>query len=205
MTYSKYDNKVKDDSDAFGESEKSFSNSLKPHRNFAIILLIATVIAVFVNFLPVIHFKPVSEVRPLTQNQLLSKSRTLFQRPGKKAEEPVEEAPKVIYFKARPSADPTPPPAITSFKLFSYGRELGTDGFTTYTGDRPVVLSLEIVPFMSHPPVEWSVSDETAATLSVSNDRKQCEFSALKGIGKIELTVSCNEAVMVIPVYLWDK
>ena len=66
------------------------------------------------------------------------------------------------------------------------------------------MLSLEIVPYMSHPPVDWSVSDDTAASLTVSNDKKQCEFSALRDAGRIELTVRCSEAEIVMPVYVWE-
>lgn len=185
------------------ETDDALRSSRKPLRTGAILLLIATVLAVFVNFMPLISFEAILHPRPLPRLGTLSQYRTLLQRPVRKTEEPVEETPKVIYFQARPSAEPTPPPPITGFRLTAYGRELGADGFTTFVGDKPVVLSLEIVPYMSHPPVDWSVSDETAASLTVSNDKKQCEFSALRDAGRIELTVRCSEAEIVMPVYVW--
>ena len=196
MTYSNNDSSVKTGS-AREEDGACIQRSLKPIKVYAVILVIATVIAVFINFMPVIQFNP-PQLKPLSQ------SKPAFQWPFQKAEESVEEAPKVIYIQARPSAEPTPPPAIISFKLITYGRELDADGFTTYVGDKPVVLTVEMAPFMSHPPIDWSVSDDTAASLSISNDRKQCEFSALRDAGKIELTVRCNEAEIVIPVYVWE-
>ena len=183
-----------------GETEEdSLQSSRKLLRVFGVLLAVATAAAVFINFLPVISFRPISLPDSASPAALISRLSS------RKVEEPVEEEPKVIYFQARPSAEPTPPPAITSFKLFSYGRELGPDGFTTYVEDKPVVLTLEIVPFMSHPPVEWTVSDEEAASLTVSNDKKSCEFAALKDAGKIELTVRCNDAEITMPVYLWSN
>ena len=56
-------------------------------------------------------------------------------------------------------------------------KERDSNSRTIDVDDRPVVLSVEMVPYMSHPPVDWSVSDDTAASLSVSSDNKQCEFS----------------------------
>ena len=198
MTYSTNSRRAKAGNIAAEKNEIILQSSLKPHRNFAILLVIATVIAVFILLLPLFQLKQLPKPKPLSQYK------PLFHWQFKKAEEPAEEAPKVIYIQARPSAEPTPAPPITSFKLITYGRELDSDGFTTYVGDKPVVLSVEMVPYMSHPPIEWSVSDDTAVSLSISSDRKQCEFSALRDAGKIELTVSCNEAEIVIPVYVWD-
>ena len=199
MSYTRFDNKDNTGSAREKPDEDAIQNSLKPHKSFALILLIATIVAVFINFLPIIRFKPI------TIPDSLSVSNIISQWQSKRIEEPVEETPKVIYFQARPSVEPTPPRPITSFKLLTYGRELGPDGFTTYVDDKPVVLSVEMVPFMSHPPVTWSVSDDTAASLTVSNDKKQCEFSALRDAGRIELTVSCNEAEIIIPVYVWSR
>ena len=198
MSYSSSENKTKPGS-APKKEDDSLKSSLKPLNVFAVILAIATVIAVFINFLPLIQFRPVTLPDSFSPSELLSQWRS------RKTEEPVEETPKVIYFQARPSVEPTPTPAITSFRLFAYGRELGPDGFTTYVEDKPVVISLEMLPFMSHPPVSWSVSDGEAASLSVSKDGKSCEFAALKSAGKIELTVSCNEAEITMPVYLWSR
>ena len=199
MAYFGSDSRAKTDNARETEEEAFLRGSLKPLKIGAAVLIAATVIAVFLNFLPVISF------RPITKPAFLNQPKALLQWRSRQAEEPEEETPKVIYFQARPSAEPTPPPAITSFKLFAYGRELGPDGFTTYVEDKPVVLTLEMVPFMSHPPVEWTVSDEEAASLTVSNDKKSCEFAALKSAGKIELTVRCNDAEIVMPVYLWSN
>ena len=200
MTYNGSDSRAKADIARKTEEDDQLLRSLKPLKTGAAVLIAATLIAVFLNFLPVISFRPLAVPRFLTQPKA-----ALLQWQSSKAEEPVEETPKVIYFQARPSAEPTPPPAITGFRLSAYGRELGPDGFTTYVEDKPVVLTLEIIPFMSHPPVEWIVSDEEAASLTVSNDKKSCEFAALKSAGKIDLTVRCNEAEIVMPVYLWSN
>ena len=199
MAYSRHDSRAEAGRAGAKENEESLQSSLKPLKAFAVVLAIVTVLATIINFNSLIHFK-VSALPEFFAQPL-----SIFQWHRGEPEEPDEETPKVIYIQARPSAEPTPTPAITSFKLLTYGRELGPDGFTTYVDDRPVVLSVEMVPYMSHPPVDWSVSDDTAASLSVSSDNKQCEFSALRDAGKIELTVSCNEAKIVIPVYLWEK
>ena len=98
-----------------------------------------------------------------------------------KPAEVVQETPKVTHIPARPSMAPTPVPDITSFKLFTYGRELDADGFTAYVGDKPVTLSVEIVPFMSHPPVNWEISDSESARLTISDDRKTNRSFALVG------------------------
>ena len=199
MAYRQDHGSLKAERGSLAEDEAFLRESRKPHKVYALVLAAATVIAVFILFLPVIHFGPLPRPKPL------SEYKTLLPWQGKTAEEPVEEAPKVIYFQARPSAEPTPPPAITGFRVLSFGRELGEDGFTTYVGDKPVTLTLEIVPFMSHPPVSWTVSDDTAASLSVSSDCKKCEFTALRNAGRIELRISCNEAEIVMPVYVWER
>ena len=103
-----------------------------------------------------------------------------------------EPASKVIVVPARPSTAPTPTPAIGSLRLYAAGGELGEDGFT-------------MEPKLTRPPIYWSVSDDKAATLTVSDDRTSCKFSAIKPVGKIELTVSCYGTETVIPVYLWNR
>ena len=52
---------------------------------------------------------------------------------------------------------------------------------------------------------EEPASKVKAATLTVSDDRTSCKFSAIKPVGKIELTVSCYGTETVIPVYLWNR
>lgn len=116
-----------------------------------------------------------------------------------------EASPKVTVIPARPPATPTPTPTVSSLKVVTYGRELDTDGFTTYVGDKPIVLSVVVEPEMKHPPVFWSVSDSPSVLLNVSDDRMSCEFSALKPSGKIELIVSCYGAEAIFPVYLWER
>ena len=145
MTYSGADSRAKADIARKTEEDDQLLRSLKPLKTGAAVLIAATLIAVFLNFLPVISFRPLAVPRFLTQPKT-----ALLQWQNSKSEEPVEETPKVIYFQARPSAEPTPPPAITGFRLSAYGRELGPDGFTTYVEDKPVVLTLEIVCFFKH-------------------------------------------------------
>lgn len=122
-----------------------------------------------------------------------------------KTEEAAAETPKVIYIAARPSAEPTATPTVTGIKVSTFGAELTSDGFTTYVGDKAVVLSATIEPSVKHPPVFWSVSDPESASLAVSDDRMSCEFTALKPSGKNELIVSCYGAEVKFPVYLWKR
>ena len=162
------------------EDERSLI--LKPAETGAVLLIVAVIFATALMFFPVIRVKAASE--PM---------------------ETVPDTPKITYIPARPSAEPTPEPVISSLKLLAYGRELNSDGFTAYVGDKPVTLTVELIPFQSHPPVNWEVSNSESAGLTVSDDRKSCEFTPLKSSGKIELTVSCYGAEMVIPVYVWEK
>ena len=119
--------------------------------------------------------------------------------------ETVETTPRVTVIPARPSAAPTATPTITGMKLLTYGTELTEDGFTTYVGDKAVVLTLKLEPEMKRPPVYWSVSDSESASLVVGEDRTSCEFTALKPTGKNSLTVTCYGAELTIPVYLWQR
>ena len=166
---------------AHGRSTKSIEQDpLKWANSFAIVLAVATMFAIAVNFLSVYYRN----------------------RPAEALEEPES---KIIYIAARPSAEPTPPPVINSMKLYACGGELGEDGFTMYVEDRPIEITLVMEPKMLRPPVYWSVSDDKAASLTVSDERTSCKFSALKPAGKIELTVRCYEEERVIPVYLWER
>lgn len=163
--------------------EKSMEeNPLLWTRSFALMLVIATVIAIALNFL------------------------TLYQR--ERANEILLEEPdsKVIVIQARPSTGPSPTPTINSLRLFAGGGELGADGFTTYVEDRPIEITVEIEPTMiRRPPIYWSVSDEKAALLTINDDGTSCKFSALKPVGKTELTVRCYGEEVTIPVYLWER
>ena len=113
--------------------------------------------------------------------------------------------PKVTIIPARPSSSPTPTPTVSSIRLYAYGQELSADGFTAYVGDKPLTLSVKLEPDLTRPPVFWSISDSASASLTVSDDRFSCEFTALKPSGKNELIVSCYGAESVIPVYLWER
>ncbi len=156
-------------------------NPLRWARSFAIMLAVATAVAIALNFL------------------------SLYQR--EKAKEVIKEEPasKVIVLQARPSTAATPTPAISSIRLYAAGGELGEDGFTMYVEDRPIEITAVMEPKLIRPPIYWSVSDEKAAKLTVSDDRTSCKFSAIKPAGKIELTVSCYGTETVIPVYLWNR
>ncbi len=151
-------------------------NPLQWTRSFAIMLAAATVIAIALNFLSLYYREKKDEV--LTE----------------------EPASKVIVVPARPSTAPTP-----SLRLYAAGSELGEDGFTMYVEDRPLEITAVMEPKLTRPPIYWSVSDDKAATLTVSDDRTSCKFSAIKPAGKIELTVSCYGTETVIPVYLWNR
>ena len=162
--------------------QDSMEKSIRRARNGAILLAAAVLIAVLVNFVP------------------------SFRLPAlHRAEEAVEETPKVTYIAARPSVEPTPTPTITGLKVSTYGTELTADGFTTYVGDKAVVLTAAVEPYLSHPPITWSVSDTECAALAIGDDRTKCEFRALKPAGKKELTVSCYGAEVTFPVYLWER
>ncbi len=72
-------------------------------------------------------------------------------------------------------------------------------------GDNPILLTIELDPSITRPPVSWNMSDRESASLSVSEDRMSCEFSALKPSGKNELTISCYGTEVLFPVYLWER
>jgi hypothetical protein len=167
--------------DGPGGERKAEENPLQWTRSFAIMLAAATVIAIALNFLSLYYREKKDEV--LTE----------------------EPASKVIVVPARPSTAPTPTPAIGSLRLYAAGGELGEDGFTMYVEDRPLEITAVMEPKLTRPPIYWSVSDDKAATLTVSDDRTSCKFSAIKPAGKIELTVSCYGTETVIPVYLWNR
>ena len=122
-----------------------------------------------------------------------------------KHEETVLETPKITFIPARPSVEPTGDPIINSMRLYAFGGEITSDGFTAYVGDKPITLSVELEPKYTHPPVYWSVSDTNAARLAVSDDRLSCEFTVLKSAGKTELTIRCYGMETVFPVYLWER
>ena len=127
-------------------------------------------------------------------------------KPAEPAEEtPIQVAQVQVIASAAPTVTPAATPTITDIKLIAYGRELTGDGFTLYVGDKPVDLYVDIEPDLSNPPVYWSVSNEDAASLTVSTDRMSCSFAALKPVGKIELRVRCYGTELVMPVYLWER
>ena len=115
-----------------------------------------------------------------------------------------EPTSKVIVVPAR-TPGPVNTPTVSALHLYAAGGELGADGFTCYVGDRPLKLNLEIEPKLIHPPVYWSLSDPEAASLSIGDNGLSCSFNPVKPSGKIELTVKCYGAELVIPVYLWNK
>ena len=162
--------------------QDSTEKSIRRARNGAILLIVAVFVAALVTFVPSFRLPSVHG-----------------------DEETVGEEPKVTYIAARPSVEPTPTPTVTSLKVSTFGTELTADGFTTYVGDRAVVLSATVEPFISHPPIVWSVSDTESASLVVSDDRTKCEFNALKPAGKKDLTVSCYGAEVTFPVFLWER
>ncbi|MBR4474936.1 MAG: hypothetical protein IKS55_15040 [Oscillospiraceae bacterium] len=164
-----------------GSAPEAELNPMKWVKTGYILLAVATLVAILLNFL------------------------TLYL--AKKAAEPaVEEAPsKVTYIQARPPSTPAPTPTISSLRLYAGGGELTADGFTTYVEDRPIEITVVTEPKITRPPVYWSLSDEKAASLTISDDRTSCKFTALKPVGKTELTVSCYGAEMTIPVYLWER
>ena len=163
-----------------GRAAEAEINPIKWAKTGFILLGIATFVAVLLNFMP------------------------LFQ--ARKAAVSMEEtAPKVTVIQARPPSTPAPTPTIERIGMFACGAELTADGFTTYVEDRPVEISVLLEPKQSRPPVYWSVSDEKAASLAISDDGMTCRFTALKPAGKIEMSVRCYGAEMTIPVYLWER
>lgn len=104
-----------------------------------------------------------------------------------------------------PPPTPRPTPTVNGIQVYAFGRELDADGFTAYVGDRPFMLFIALDPALPHPVVDWSMSDNDSASLTVSSDGMSCEFSALKPSGRNELTVRCYGAETVIPVFLWER
>ncbi len=161
---------------------KEAKRILRPAKVGAVLIVIAVLAASLVNFLT-IHRAEAAQA----------------------AAEAAEAKPMVTVIPARPSTAPTPTPTVNSIRLYAYGMELTSDGFTSYVGDRAVKISAELDPELKHPPVIWRMSDSSSAALSVSEDRLSCEFTARKPSGKNELIVSCYGTETVIPVYLWER
>ena len=121
--------------------------------------------------------------------------------------------------KPEPTPAPTPEPTvtateapaqptvipITAIRLYAYGRELTQDGFTLYVGDQPVELTAVVEPAEITAPVGWTLDDMEAAALEVSSDGRTCKITALKPVGRNELTVICQNLYTSMPVFLWDK
>ena len=119
----------------------------------------------------------------------------------------VEVAVEEVVETPEPTIPPTPrpTPTVSSVQVYAFGRELDSDGFTAYVGDKPFMLYAVIDPAVQRPVIDWSMSDSDSASLTVSSDGMSCEFSALKPSGRNELTVRCYGAETVIPVYLWER
>lgn len=100
---------------------------------------------------------------------------------------------------------PTPMPEVTAIRIYAFGRQLDDGGITLYVGDKPVELHLDIEPAGLNLPIEWSFSNEEAASLDVSSDGMICTITALEPKGKNELQVTCNNLYTSIPVYLWER
>ena len=124
-------------------------------------------------------------------------------RPMREAAVPTAPVPAAVQTPApEPSASA---PAVSRIRVYAYGRELGEEGFTAYVGDDPFTLYCALDPDQTDPTVVWSASDSSAVSLTISEDRMSCRFTALKAAGRIELKVSCQEAETVFPVYLWGR
>ena len=167
-----------------GSAEKDEASPVAWVKNGFIVLGIATLVAVILNFVSLHQTNKPAEPAKETPTQV------------SEVQAPVTEA---------PTATPAATPAVTDIKLYAYGRELTGDGFTIYVGDKPVDLFVDLEPDLTSPPVIWSVSDSEAASLNVSSDRLSCSFAALKPKGRIELSVRCYGTELVMPVYLWDR
>ncbi len=118
---------------------------------------------------------------------------------------PVTVPPKGTALSAPPSAAPKAEQKVTSIRIFAYGSERTEDGFTAYVGDKPITLSVELEPNIDQPTVYWSLSNNGAAELTVSDDTLSCKFIPLKAAGKIELVIRCQDTEAVFPVYVWDR
>ena len=165
-------------------AEKAEASPMTWARNGFILLGIATLAAVILNF--------------------------VFLHQTNKPAEPAKESPTQVSeasapAAAAPTATPAATPSVTDIKLIAYGRELTGDGFTIYVGDKPVDLYVVIEPNLPNPPVYWSVSSEDAASLTVSDDGMSCSFAALQPKGRIELKVRCYGTELVMPVYIWER
>ena len=162
------------------ENRQDTNQILRPAKIGAVLLAIAVIIGTVINFLPAHRTKVAAETVTATPEATVAATPT-------------------------PRPTPTPTPTVNSIKLYAYGRELTSDGFTSYVGDKAITLSVVLDPALTHPPVNWSISDSSSASLSVSSDKLSCEFSVLKPSGRNELTISCYGAEAVFPVFLWER
>lgn len=131
----------------------------------------------------------------------------LFNFKSTAAEPSPSPTPQIV--ETMPPATPTPTPRVESLRIYAFGRELDSDGFTAYVGDKPFTLTVEIEPAVRRPLVSWSIRDSRgsgdSASLTVSDDGTSCEFTAIKPTGRNELTVNCFGAEVMIPVFLWER
>ncbi len=122
---------------------------------------------------------------------------------------PVEEKP-IPTMEIIETAEPTPPPTPTVefIRLYAFGREIDSDGFTAYVGDKPITLTVEVEPAVKQPNISWSICDSRnsneSAAFSVSGDTMSCEFTAVKPTGRNEMTIRCYGTEIIIPVFLWE-
>ena len=79
MTRAQSDSSVKVVCAREKESGDALRSSRKPLRTGAILLVIATVLAVFVNFMPLISFEAILHPRPLPEFRALAQYRALLQ------------------------------------------------------------------------------------------------------------------------------
>ena len=117
--------------------------------------------------------------------------------------EPTPEPTVAPVISAAPT--PTPAPELTAIRLYAFGRELNADGITLYVGDKPVEIYVDLEPEGLNYPVEWSFSNEEAASLEASDDGLKCTVTVLQPKGKNELKVVCHNLYTTIPVYLWER
>ncbi len=97
-----------------------------------------------------------------------------------------------------PSPSPSPTPNVTSLKIRYYNEE--RKEFAVSIGGTPTPLNAEVYPKDVEAKVEWTIADESIATINVKDDGT-VEVTGVKS-GNTTLTAACGGVTAQCKVYV---
>jgi uncharacterized protein YjdB len=97
-----------------------------------------------------------------------------------------------------PTPTPTPTPNVTSIKIYYYNSE--RTEFSVGIGGTPTPMNAVVYPKDVQADVNWSIGDESIATITV-NDDGTVEVTGVKA-GNTTLTAECGGVKAVAKVYV---